>query len=99
MADYEIAVVTKVPDPEGPEAEGNQTAAIVYNLPPQFRMACMVQGRSTVFELGEILILDSKSGREIAARGRKPDKWDIKIEYCSSLDEAVELSMSTMAQA
>lgn len=46
--------------------------------------------RLPVFELGEIVILDSEHGREVAGRGRKPSKWFVECEHFSSLKMAVE---------
>lgn len=36
--------------------------------------------RQPVFHVGEILILDAETGREVGYPGRKPSKWFIRIE-------------------
>lgn len=45
--------------------------------------------RLPVFTLGEILILDSPSGREVDGIGRKPSKWDIAYVTFDTIDEAI----------
>lgn len=47
--------------------------------------------RCEVFALGEILILD-ESGREVGGRGRKPAKWDVTVQECPTLEDAIALS-------
>jgi hypothetical protein len=44
--------------------------------------------RTPVFVAGEILILDD-SGREVAGKGRKPDKWGVKFEYFDDIHSAI----------
>lgn len=51
--------------------------------------------RQRVFEVGEILILNSY-GREIGYPGRKPSKWFVETETVSSLEEAHELAQALM---
>lgn len=86
---YYFAVVT-----DAPQGEGNLAAAIdtymvvdfaspqnnyrdtVAQLAPQHALGL----RQPVFHVGEILILDLESGREVGYPGRKPAKWQIEIE-------------------
>jgi hypothetical protein len=51
----------------------------------------MLSLREPVFEVGEILFLDS-NGREVIGAGRKPDKWDIGVQHVDSLEDAIKLS-------
>jgi hypothetical protein len=41
------------------------------------------------FERAEILVVDSRTGREPWGEGRKPTKWFVACEYFSTLAEAV----------
>jgi len=93
---YKIAVITRVPDPE--TDDGNLAAALVYRLPSQLRLACVLQGRTPVFHLGEILILDG-NGREVVGLGRKPSKWDVGYQTFAALDEAIVRAQEVMQQA
>ena len=45
--------------------------------------------RIPVFKLGEILVLDL-DGREIAAQGRKPSKWDVTCEEYEDIEVAAD---------
>jgi hypothetical protein len=49
--------------------------------------------RAPVFVLGEVLVLDG-DGREVAGRGRKPDKWDVDCERFDSIDDAIARARS-----
>ena len=89
-----FGVITRVPDPE--KDDGNLAAALVYKLPPQMRMAVLLNGRAQVFELGEILVLDDEYGREVSGRGRKPSKWDVDCESFSNIEAAVERALAVM---
>jgi hypothetical protein len=51
--------------------------------------------RQQVFEVGEILILD-ESGREVGFPGRKPEKWDVRIKYVQSFEQAAAVSDEAM---
>ena len=46
--------------------------------------------RSPIFHVGEILVLDSEYGREVAGCGRKPSKWDVGVEYFDNIERAIE---------
>lgn len=85
MSTYQIAVVTRVPSVE---ESGNMAAPLVYGLDPSLTMHVITQGRSQVFILGELLILN-ESGREPFGHGRKPSKWNIDIELFDDLDAAI----------
>ena len=89
-----IGVIRRTPDPE--MDDGNLAAALVYgDLTAEQRLATLLVGRTQVFELGEILILEGEGEREVGGRGRKPSKWDVDVEYFDTLDEAVECSRAT----
>lgn len=55
----------------------------------------LLQLRTLVFQVGEILILDS-NGRELGYPGRKPDKWGVDIEEVDTLEEAVQVARRVM---
>lgn len=84
-----FAVITHVPDPE--TNDGNLASALVYRLPKDLQFHVMINGRTEVFALGEIVILN-ESGREIGGRGRKPSKWHINYELFDAVDAAVARS-------
>ena len=52
--------------------------------------------RQNVFELGEILILDRDSEREIGGRGRKPSGWDIEFEKFKNVTDAIKKSLEVL---
>lgn len=101
---YTIHVVTKIPDPT--TDSGNLAAPILYpdresrimslGQLQQLVFAALVNLREEVFTLGEILLLDCDD-RDIPTT-RKPSKWLISIEQVDSLDEAVALSLKTIAE-
>ena len=87
-----IAVVTKVPALDGPDAWENLAWCVPTHLAltPEkvVPFTCEDVGmdvgtalalRQPVFGLEEILILDM-DGREVSGRGRKPGKWGVEIE-------------------
>lgn len=100
-----IAVVTRV----GPPEEGGNLAVAMdlwrENTPPSrldplgtwrsVDVTLMLSLRTRVFIPGEILILDD-AGREIGGRGRAPGKWDVRIEYCDSLEAAAKRAAEVM---
>lgn len=90
-----FGVITRTPDPE--KEDGNLASAIVYRLPPELRMAVMIHGRAPVFTIGEILVLDSESGREISGAGRKPSKWDVDCEHFTEINAAIARAQDVMA--
>ena len=45
-----------------------------------------------VFELGEILILDSY-GREFGGAGRKPSKWFVEYKMFDEIDKAIDCAL------
>lgn len=51
----------------------------IYHVMGDFQRE-FLQVRLPVFEVGEILLVN-RLGREIAGRGRKPDKWGVECEY------------------
>lgn len=88
---YQIAVVTKVPDPLDDPNGGNMAAAITYGLPSELAYLVLINGRVPVFTLGEILILD-ENDRDYGTT-RKPNKWSIAITYFDNLDDATHCSI------
>jgi len=58
----------------------------------------MMGYRQPVFNVGEILILDS-SGREVDYPGRKPSKWEVTYEVFDRLDEAVKRARAVFEQS
>lgn len=100
---YTFEVVTKVPK------EGSGNLAMAWPLyvekdspseenhwlgtselaPPEL----MFSLRQPVFTLGEIMIMDPATDREISSgAGRKPSKWMIETEDFATLEEAVKRS-------
>lgn len=50
--------------------------------------------RTEVFHVGEILIMDTATGREFGYPQRKPDKWNVEIEeFGHDLDAAIARSV------
>jgi hypothetical protein len=105
---YYFAVVTRVPVPVDVRDEDGQLAGFRIskgNLAlgsawvdteddPDMAESLVGHGYiplAPVFHPGEILLLGSDD-REIIYPGRKPSKWDVEIEECDTLDEAVALS-------
>jgi hypothetical protein len=52
----------------------------------------------SVFSLGEILILESTYGREIAGKGRKPSKWSVDTKEFDNLDDAIECARKVLLE-
>jgi hypothetical protein len=95
----EFGVIVKVPRLPNPgEAAtdvaefGNLAAAIVYGLDRMTTFMVMQRGRIPVFTLGEIMIMDSETGREISGAGRKPSKWDVECRTFDKLEDAIACS-------
>lgn len=102
MSDITYAVVTKVPDPTGPEGGGNLATALgqvfVKERPenralPFGRFGMLPMGVALlsyvpVFVLGEVLLL-GPDGRELTGRGRKPSKWSVEIRTFPTVEEAI----------
>ena len=89
-------VIVGVPHPDGTEAWGNLASVMelyqagneadrVTRVDP---MVSMIQFRTPVFVLGEILIVDN-DGREVCGRARKASKWSVQAEEFDTLEEAV----------
>lgn len=96
MKDYQFCVITKIPNPH--DDDGNLAAAIVYGkgLTPQLQALLLIHGRTEVFSLGEILIVNS-DGREIGGNGRKPSKWNVSAEYFLTVELAIERSNAILS--
>jgi hypothetical protein len=102
MSGITYAVVTKVPEPTGPEGGGNLATALdqvfVKERPenmamPFGRFGVLPMGVALlsyipVFTLGEVLLL-GPDGRELTGRGRKPSKWSVEIETFLTAEAAV----------
>jgi hypothetical protein len=58
----------------------------------------LIWAKLPVFDLGEILILDSPYGREVCGRGRKPSKWFVEFEHFTKLEYAVKRSQSLLQE-
>lgn len=48
--------------------------------------------RIPAFELGEIVIVDLDTGREIDGAQRKPSKWVLEYEEVETLEEAIKIA-------
>lgn len=90
MMVYQIAVVTKVPNPFQDPHGGNMAGALVYGLEADLAYVVLINGRIPVFTLGEILILDENQ-RDYGTT-RKPDKWSVEIAFFDNLKDATECS-------
>lgn len=78
---YRIAVVVWVPKLGD---RGNMASGLGFvSGDPLASMLTMVQ----VFKLGEILVLGDDYRDQM---GRKPSKWDVKIEQFASIEEAAD---------
>jgi hypothetical protein len=102
-----FCVITRVPDPEKGEAGNMATAFPLYieteqpspanHFKAKIESVFKVMGanalafRSPVFDLGEILIVDSEYGREVGG-GRKPSKWDVDADYFDDIEDAIARS-------
>lgn len=51
-----------------------------------------------VFELGEIVILWDKGGREVDGKQRKPSKWNVDVEEYFSLRKAIKRSQEVQQE-
>lgn len=87
---YQIAVVTKVPNPFQDPQGGNMAAALTYGLSSELAYAVLIKGRIPVFTLGEILILD-ENDRDVGTT-RKPSKWSIETTDFDNLEDAIKCS-------
>jgi hypothetical protein len=58
----------------------------------------LIWAKLPVFDLGEILILDSPYGREVCGRGRKPSKWFVEFEHFTKLEYAVKRSQALIQE-
>ena len=104
--DLEFAVVTALPD----DPTGNTAAAfgLMRRTDPGGSQAKYeeVTGPDLitlalgfgipVFTLGEILILDRTTGREVDGRGRNPSKWAVTVERFDALEDAVARSAAVL---
>ena len=89
-----FAVVTKVPpdnDPGNlafdPKMFIDEPGKPICHIGEKFRSA-MIVFRTTVFTLGEIMVLDVND-REISGRSRKPSKWCIEFKSFDTIEEAI----------
>lgn len=97
---YIYAVVTAIPD-----IRGNLYNPILYKQDGTMFMEAMKlsstdkDGLSTTsplaenFSVGEILILNPDTGREITGKQRKPGKWDIEVEEFTTLTKAINRAL------
>lgn len=54
----------------------------------------------TIFELGEVMVLDKMSGREPDfTEGRKPGKWSVTCETFGTLEEAMACRERVLSRA
>lgn len=93
----ELAVIVRVPEGAGNLAMANtlyseverpdESNGYLGKWEPYRRIDVMLSFRQEVFYLGEVMILDS-NGREPGGHGRKPDKWDVKVEYFADIVSA-----------
>lgn len=56
----------------------------------------MVRVKLPAFTLGEILIVDSRYGRELDGIGRAPRKWGVTYRMFRKVDRAVACSQAVM---
>lgn len=83
---YEFVVVTDIA-PRG--ARATALGRLFYTSGRPVEVNIQLGMEIPVFTLGEILICDPTTGREIAGVQRKPSKWFIETEWFSNLDEAI----------
>lgn len=102
MKNIVFIVITKVPsaiNEDGTANAGNLATDFYYkakdsesfivseNVPHNIEA---IDNCSTeVFQIGELLICNRDSKREIPYPGRKPSKWDIEYEIFEDLDTAI----------
>lgn len=70
----------------------------LHEVDQNMAMAALLILRVPVFVLGEILIVESVSGREIGGRGRKPAKWDVGYEEFVTEQSAVARAQEAMKE-
>lgn len=107
---YTFCVITKIPPPTErgnmadtalirDHTEKEEGFPIYREIGPEEDMEQIeekdfIWAKRPVFDLGEILILDSPYGREVCGRGRKPSKWFVEFEHFTKLEYAVKRSQS-----
>jgi len=97
MIKYEV--VTKIRS-----IPGNLALGTFYKVKPNnFDEAENVTGelmmsgiRSPVFYVGEILIIDSESWREMSYPGRTTTKWDVEAESFDRVEDALARAREVM---
>lgn len=104
----QIAVVIKADDSFGNLAMPGKPLRIVTALgdetngykeqTKELDIIGMLGIRQQVFEVGEIILLDGGTGRELGYPGRNPSKFEVELKYVDSLDEAVTLSNKAMSE-
>jgi hypothetical protein len=110
---YTFAVITKVPKPKDGNVYDAVMVKDwdEFNKEEVYRMAVEedfdnadekgidhINAHIPVFALGEVLILDSPYGREIAGMRRKPSKWFVEVEEFSHLDDAIEKAQEVLKE-
>lgn len=65
----------------------------------QVLVGVLLNARRPVFDLGEVLLLDDSTGREVDGPGRKPSKWFVTTEEFDTLDAAIERSREVRDQS
>lgn len=94
---YKFEVVTKVyetdlaiPMNDLYAVQGERTQETGWVEPVEkLNIIQMIGLRQSVFHLGEIIIIN-ENGREVAAPGRKADKWSVDTEVFDNLEDAVK---------
>lgn len=99
-------VITKVPDADGPDAWQNVALAcptyVINFADPTSLSPVSTVGidplslRSPVFTLGEVMIVDDATGREVVGRGRKASKWGVEVREFDTVEEAVACAKDVM---
>lgn len=88
LAVGQVYVLTELPGPDNGFMGRVAPAWQALNIP-----GLVVAIRVAVFTLGEVLVCDD-DGRELTGRMRKPDKWDVDVEWYPTVEQA-----SIVAQA
>ena len=104
-AAYVFAVITEIPDADAGQSGNLASATDLYRVvePPsdtndwqsrveRVPIMLALNFRQPAFALGEILILNAGTDREIGGIQRKPSKWFIEYETFDTVEQAIERS-------
>lgn len=85
---------------EQPSQENDWNGKVVplHEVDPHLAMAALTVFRTPVFYAGEILVVESTTGREIGGRGRKPSKWGVTYEEFVTIESAEDCARKVMEE-